>query len=95
MPLLPKRDPDQPVIPMLTRRGSWSSRDLGRLVGRGLGVRIRSVEGRKGRIGVSVARRVWRLGRERSWGGRRRTVMSVVLDLHGHFVVCPDESRGV
>jgi len=66
-----------------------------RTSGSGFGVEISVGEGRKGRIGVNVVRRVIRLGRERRLGGSLRTVVSVARDLQGHFSVCPNESEGM
>ena len=64
-------------------------------MGRGLGVRIRSVGGIEGRMGERDWRRVVSVWRLRSWGGRRRMVVSAVRVDQGHLEVWPEERRGL
>ena len=70
-------------------------REDGRLVGSGLGRNVRSDEGKDSRIEERDVRRDWRFEMERSCGERRRTVVSVDFEVHGHLGLCPDERSGV
>ena len=68
---------------------------MGRLIGRGFGVRIRSAGGKEDRMGVREFNREISVEMLRSGGGRRRTVMSAGRVDQGHFVVWPEDRSGL